>query len=81
MKWILLIFWWSSLSFDLVRPNKIFEYDDFINYLYDEFNNSAQLQGSFEISEECTQQMQYWVWTLDNKPDDRWAAKSNILFR
>lgn len=67
------------MSFEQARPNKIFEYDDFINYLYDEFNNSAQLQGSSEISEKCTQQMQFWVWTLDNNPEDRWAAKSNYF--
>lgn len=79
MRWILLLIWLSSLSFDQARPNKIFEYDDFINYLYDEFNNSAQLQGE-PIGEECTQQMQFWVWTLNNRPQDIWAAKSNVFF-
>ena len=76
MKWLLLIFCLSLLSITQSTANKIFEYDDFINYLDNEFNNSAQLQSEFEISDECTRQMQFWVWTLENRPEERWAAKS-----
>ena len=53
------------------RPSKE---KDFINFASEKF--FFLHESNLDLSEECSQQMQFWGWSLINNPEALWADKS-----